>query len=76
MATLFNIITYNRQKYVDVTDPAGRQFIVELEQKLTILASDILKYPEGQIDIKTSGDLSIDGFPDQLRQNIMDLLKN
>ena len=63
MATLLDKIKYDNKHYSELTDATGRQKIEELAAKLKTLESEIVKYPNGDIDIMTSGNIFTTSFP-------------
>ena len=76
MATLFNAVTYHNRKYVELgNDTAAKDLIRKKVTQLRALEPEMLTYPEGLIDIQASGAISITGYSDDLRRQILEHLK-
>ena len=74
MGTLLDKIKYDHKHYSELTDRTGRQEIEELAVKLTPLENEIVKHPDGDIDIMTSGNIFTTCFPEDLAGQITKLV--
>jgi hypothetical protein len=75
MPTLTDVITYEGKWYTKLTSKEHRQQVEALTKKLLSLAPQMLNY-KGRIDIRKSGYIFIDGYPEELRANILKLISH
>ena len=76
MAALFDVITYQNRKYVELgSNTAAKDLIRKKVTLLQTLEPLMLVYLEGLVDIQASGAISITGYSDELRKQILEHLQ-
>jgi hypothetical protein len=73
MATLTDVITFEGKWYTELTSKEQRQQVEDLAQTLLPLAPQILAQ-KGRIELRKSGNIFIDGYPEELSANMWKLI--
>jgi|CXWL01.1.fsa_nt_gi hypothetical protein len=70
MATLIEFIRFEGKRFAEVTDEGEMKMMLQMDEKLQSLESEILQHPKGVINIRKSGVVFITHFPDELLKKI------
>jgi hypothetical protein len=73
---LIDIITFEGKCFPELSDSSERNLVIRAADKLKFLENEILKYPEGGITIKKSGDVLVTMFPYEIQKQIEDHLED
>ena len=65
MATIRDVLKFEGKDFSDLTNDNDRDKVMFVADKLKALEKEILKYPEGTITIKESGEIFMTMFPHQ-----------
>lgn len=75
MKSIYDYILYEGVTYFSLTDEKGMNEITKMAKKLSPFASEILRYRDGVVVIKSDKSIKIIGFKDQsFRQRLSEFL--